>query len=175
MVGGRRHIFSKMQCGHRGSFQTSAYKFDAKHPCYIMHLRLQRRHTIEQATADGAFSIDIALAQEPIAIEVSISEMWIDLRLHLQLSSDMGVKSVRKRDCGWQVDGPHHFTANTAAPLGETVARRRLLAARGWTVVSVPYWHWDTAPSPSAKQDYLMQVSPSPQPLPLIPNCSSVR
>lgn len=44
------------------------------------------------------------------------------------------------------------------APLGETLARRRLLAARGWTVVSVPFWHWDTAPTSHAKQVYLTKV-----------------
>lgn len=82
-------------------------------------------HTIEHVTDDGAFSIDIALSEEKIAIEV---------------------------------DGPHHFTANTKAPLGETMARRRLLAARGWIVVSVPFWHWDTAPTSHAKQVYLTQA-----------------
>lgn len=57
-----------------------------------------------------------------------------------------------------QVDGPHHFTANTHTPLGETAGRCRLLAARGWTVVSVPYFLWDTSPSLPAKQAALAQV-----------------
>lgn len=41
-----------------------------------------------------------------------------------------------------QVDGPHHFTANTFRPLGDMYARRTLLEARGWRVVSVPFYHW---------------------------------
>jgi RAP domain len=57
-----------------------------------------------------------------------------------------------------QVDGPHHFTANTHTPLGETAGRCRLLAARGWTVISVPYFLWDTSPSLPAKQAALAQV-----------------
>jgi len=56
------------------------------------------------------------------------------------------------------VDGPHHFTANTQAPLGETAGRRRLLAARGWTVVSIPYFLWDASPSQLAKHAYLAKV-----------------
>ena len=60
------------------------------------------------------------------------------------------------------MDGPHHFTANTRTPLGETAGRRRLLAARGWTVISVPYFLWDSSPSLPAKQAYLAQVTETP-------------
>lgn len=41
-----------------------------------------------------------------------------------------------------EVDGPHHFTANTRALGGGTAARHRLLNAAGWAVVSVPYFLW---------------------------------
>lgn len=41
-----------------------------------------------------------------------------------------------------EVDGPHHFTANTLVPLGEMFNRDKLLASRGWTVVSVPFYAW---------------------------------
>ncbi|KAI3429562.1 hypothetical protein D9Q98_005650 [Chlorella vulgaris] len=41
-----------------------------------------------------------------------------------------------------EVDGPHHFTANTFRPLADTEGRRLLLRARGWRVVSVPFYHW---------------------------------
>ena len=56
-----------------------------------------------------------------------------------------------------QADGPHHWLANKRAPTGETLGRRRLLAARGWAVVSVPYFDW---PSGGArdKQAYMRAV-----------------
>ena len=56
-----------------------------------------------------------------------------------------------------QADGPHHWLANRRAPTGETLGRRRLLAARGWAVVSVPYFDW---PSGGArdKQAYMRAV-----------------
>jgi very-short-patch-repair endonuclease len=41
-----------------------------------------------------------------------------------------------------EVDGPFHFSVNTNSPLGQTMIRRRLLRAVGWTVISVPYHTW---------------------------------
>lgn len=58
---------------------------------------------------------------------------------------------------GVQVDGPHHWLANSRAPTGETLGRRRLLAARGWAVVSVPYFEWPTG-GLQDKEDYLQAV-----------------
>ncbi|CAL8462328.1 g1861 [Coccomyxa elongata] len=66
-------------------------------------------HNIEHVTEDELFSVDIALPDEKIAIEV---------------------------------DGPHHFTANTLAVTGEMLARQKLLKARGWAVISVPFFRW---------------------------------
>ncbi|CAN0549130.1 unnamed protein product, partial [Ectocarpus sp. 8 AP-2014] len=36
-----------------------------------------------------------------------------------------------------EVDGPAHFTKNTARPLGHMVLKHRTLSKMGWTVVSV--------------------------------------
>ena len=41
-----------------------------------------------------------------------------------------------------EVDGPFHFSVNSNSPLGQTMIRRRLLRAVGWTVISVPYHTW---------------------------------
>lgn len=41
-----------------------------------------------------------------------------------------------------EVDGPFHFAVNTNSPLGQTMIRRRLLRACGWTVISVPCHTW---------------------------------
>ena len=56
-----------------------------------------------------------------------------------------------------QVDGPHHWLANSRAATGETLGRRRLLAARGWAVVSVPYFAWP-AGALGEKQAYMHAV-----------------
>lgn len=39
-----------------------------------------------------------------------------------------------------EVDGPAHFTKNTARPLGHMVLKHRTLTKMGWTVVSVSHY-----------------------------------
>lgn len=41
-----------------------------------------------------------------------------------------------------EVDGPAHFSWNVHKPLGSMLIRRRLLKARGWNTISVPYYAW---------------------------------
>eukprot|EP00666_Eupelagonemidae_sp_cell4sb_P013749 gene13749-biopygen23710 len=41
-----------------------------------------------------------------------------------------------------EVDGPSHYAAGSEVPLGATLLRRRLLEARGWRVVPIPYFDW---------------------------------
>lgn len=41
-----------------------------------------------------------------------------------------------------EVDGPHHFTRNSLRPLGDMFTRTALLEARGWKVISVPFFRW---------------------------------
>ena len=46
-----------------------------------------------------------------------------------------------------EVDGPSHFllpdSQGVRAPNGPTKLKRRLLAAAGWRVISVPFYEWD--------------------------------
>ena len=44
---------------------------------------------------------------------------------------------------------------------GRTVMRNKLLEARGWTVVSIPYFQWNSRTSLPAKQQYLRDKLPS--------------
>jgi hypothetical protein len=57
-------------------------------------------------------------------------------------SLDIAWPSLR---CGLEVDGPTHFFANSRRPTGATQLKRRLLAAAGWRVASLPVWAWDRA------------------------------
>jgi hypothetical protein len=72
-------------------------------------------HAVERLSDDGLFSVDVAL-------EVPSSSRRIAL----------------------EVDGPYHFSANSRARLGPTRGRDALLAARGWEVLSVPFFEWGT-------------------------------
>ena len=68
----------------------------------------------------------------------------------------------------FEVDGPHHFTANTLAVTGEMLARQKLLRARGWAVVSVPFFHW-AGRADEARAHWLLQARPQPN---LTPCCA---
>jgi hypothetical protein len=46
-----------------------------------------------------------------------------------------------------EVDGPRHFRQPDLQPTGKTQWRNRSLAARGYVVVSVPYWEWNQLPA----------------------------
>ena len=46
-----------------------------------------------------------------------------------------------------EFDGPSHFRQPDLQPTGSTQWRNRSLAARGYVVVSVPYWEWDKLPT----------------------------
>ncbi|CAI5947682.1 unnamed protein product [Closterium sp. NIES-64] len=54
-----------------------------------------------------------------------------------------------------EVDGPSHFTRNTLTPLGATALKRRHLEAAGWTVISIPFYHWNHLEGEVQQQDYL--------------------
>ncbi|KAL6756404.1 hypothetical protein V8C86DRAFT_3136640 [Haematococcus lacustris] len=88
------------------------------------------RHTNEQMTADGLFSVDIVLEALPPDLMAS-------------LGLDVGAPLPKM--LGIEVDGPSHFTANLGTPLGVTLARRRCLAARGWRLASLHHSDWGVA------------------------------
>ena len=57
-----------------------------------------------------------------------------------------------------QVDGPWHFSHNTLQPLGPTLLKRRLLAAAGWQLLSIPFHEWVQLSDRAAKQVTLSLV-----------------
>lgn len=58
-----------------------------------------------------------------------------------------------------EVDGSAHFTINEPyVPLGRTIWRWRLLASRGWRVVTVPYFRWAKLQSVAQKKQYLYML-----------------
>jgi hypothetical protein len=86
----------------------------------------QRQPESEGVTADGLFSVDIA-ATTATGVKVAI-----------------------------EVDGPSHFIQPLRTVGGPTLCRNRTLAARGYVVVSIPYWEWETLRGVEPKQQYLL-------------------
>ncbi|EOD24931.1 hypothetical protein EMIHUDRAFT_115722 [Emiliania huxleyi CCMP1516] len=58
-----------------------------------------------------------------------------------------------------EVDGPSHFLLpdgrDVRKPNGPTLLKRRLLAAAGWRVISVPFYEWDGFATANERHTYL--------------------
>ena len=58
-----------------------------------------------------------------------------------------------------EVDGPSHFLLpdgrGVRKPTGPTLLKRRLLAAAGWRVISVPFYEWGRFTTANDRQTYL--------------------
>ena len=89
----------------------------------------QQAPVMEQRTADGAFSIDVAAvtaAGQSLAIEA---------------------------------DGPSHFVRPGRVVDGPTQARNRALAARGYRIMCVPWWEWDALEGDKQRQQaYVVEL-----------------
>jgi hypothetical protein len=86
----------------------------------------QHTPVLEQRSADGALSIDIA------ATTVSVLRLAIKLEVL------------------------NHFVQPKCTYDGSTLLRNRALAARGYVLVSIPYWEWDKLRGAAQKQQYLL-------------------
>lgn len=57
------------------------------------------------------------------------------------------------------MDGSSHFSANEPfVPLGKSVLRWRMLASRGWRVVTVPYYRWAVLRTADERKEYLWHL-----------------
>jgi hypothetical protein len=76
----------------------------------------------EARTDDGAYSVDV-------------------IAMHTATGRRLAIEA----------DGPHHFLLPGRQPTGDTLARDRALAARGYVVVSVPWWKWNAMQADAAQ------------------------
>jgi hypothetical protein len=86
----------------------------------------QQPPVLEQRTADGALSIDIAATT----------------RSGVQLAVE--------------VDGPSQLVQPACTHSGPTLFRNRALAARGYVLVSIPHWMWRSWRDAPQQQQYLL-------------------
>jgi hypothetical protein len=74
------------------------------------------------------------------------------------LSIDITATTAAGVQLAVEADGPSHFRwpDSDRGLMGSTLYRNRALSARGYTVVSVPYYEWDKLSSQREKQQWLM-------------------
>ena len=56
----------------------------------------------------------------------------------------------------FEVDGPSHFLRPHNTLYGPTQSRNRAIVARGWSVVSVPYFEWIKLKPGQQQEAYLL-------------------
>lgn len=54
-----------------------------------------------------------------------------------------------------QVQGPEMYSLASRSALGPSQLKARLMRAKGWTVVEVPFWEWDQLGAQGQKLSYL--------------------
>ncbi|EOD17655.1 hypothetical protein EMIHUDRAFT_255878 [Emiliania huxleyi CCMP1516] len=95
-------------------------------------------------------SVAIALA----AVQHGFEEEHLEPRTGYSL--DLALPSSR---LAVEVDGPYHFLLpeglGMRRPNGPTLLKRRLLAAAGWRVISVPFYEWNGFATAKERQTYL--------------------
>ena len=88
---------------------------------------------LQQAVFEAALQLPMKFRKRP-QLEVQTRDGF--------LSIDIFFVTPEKVPVAIEVDGPRHFRRPDLQPTGSTLWRNRALAARGYVVVSVPYWEW---------------------------------
>ncbi|KAL0417351.1 UNVERIFIED_CONTAM: RAP domain-containing protein, chloroplastic [Sesamum latifolium] len=57
-----------------------------------------------------------------------------------------------------EIDGPTHFSRNSAIPLGHTMLKRRFITAAGWKLISVSHQEWEELQGEVEQLDYLRRI-----------------
>ncbi|EOD27835.1 hypothetical protein EMIHUDRAFT_204822 [Emiliania huxleyi CCMP1516] len=107
----------------------------------------------------------VATIARPSGLQRSVADALADVQVgfeeeHLEprtgYSLDLALPSSR---VAVEVDGPFHFLLpdgrGLRRPNGPTLLKRRLLAAAGWRVISVPFYEWDGFATAKERQTYL--------------------
>jgi len=93
------------------------------------------------ATVAQLSGLQRSIAAALATLQLGFEEEYLEPRTGYSL--DLALPSSR---VGVEVDGPSHFLLpdgrGVRKPNGPTLLKRRLLAAAGWSVISVPFYEW---------------------------------
>lgn len=113
----------------------------------------------EQVLRDCGYSVDLLLRQERIAVEVDgkvhycrrgpwEEEPWLRQNVNVPNGSEMNTEKSAGRPTTSSTSGRSELSPLTDTlplrKLGRTVLKHRQIEAKGWRVVSVPWWEWES-------------------------------
>ena len=106
------------------------------------------------ATIARTSGLQRSVATALAAIQPGFEEEHLEPRTSYSL--DLALPSSR---IAIEVDGPSHFLQpddrGVRKSNGPTLLKRRLLAAAGWRVISVPFYEWNGFATANGQQTYL--------------------
>ncbi|DBA90245.1 hypothetical protein WJX77_003060 [Trebouxia sp. C0004] len=95
----------------------------------------------------SAFQRDVAAALGSLPLNYDVELEYTQA----EYTVDMALPRIK---LAVEADGPLHFMRNVPKAIGRTLVKRRSLQKMGWTVLSVPYFHWQ-ALLPEMRQVYM--------------------
>jgi very-short-patch-repair endonuclease len=117
----------------------------------------------EQARCSNAAATASHLQQQVFAaLQQLPSTMWQgELRMEAltpdgNFNIDIAAVTAAGVQLAIEVDGPNHYVSPGRKVDGPTQFRNRMLAAQGYTVISVPYWEWDACKTAERQRQYLL-------------------
>ncbi|WIA37393.1 hypothetical protein OEZ86_014318 [Tetradesmus obliquus] len=104
---------------------------------------------LKQLHAQHGVVDHMTLLQGTVQLEVLVDRLMV---------VDVVAETVDGRKLAIEADGPHHFRFPDGQLTGATLQRNRMLKARGYIVVSVPYSRWSECRGSSEQQQLLQQL-----------------
>jgi hypothetical protein len=101
----------------------------------------------QQAVLDALLRLPAATWRQPPALEQPTAD-WAAL-IDITAVTTAGVKLAI------EADGPQHFVRPGNMLDGSTQHRNRVLEARGYTLITIPYWEWDGLKSQQQRVEYM--------------------
>jgi hypothetical protein len=131
-----------------GSTARAAFAGQGTRPSHTQHqvsLALRSMHFCvhdEFRCPQSGLTLDLVVSLDPRAGEDT--ELSLDSRAGERMPGRWAV----------EVDGPRHFLA-CRSPTGATVIKRRLVRLLGFSLVSIPFWEWDSLQGLGQQAEYL--------------------
>jgi hypothetical protein len=151
--------------------QVHLWLLDSKLPAPDQGLSgVLTQQQLEQCRASWEESLLAKAKQPPSRLQKSVNPAVLQLRRDTWQRQPQSEHPTRDKAClidifavtasgvpvAIEVDGSHHYVQPDSTLSGPTLRRNRALAARGYALISIPYWEWEVLRGTEQQQQYLL-------------------